>query len=177
MTYKSYLALLYNVWSIFQFYEVFWERFCLLEWHPVIWYKCTAILEEPASSIIRGEKCSECAGSWFHYKVATFLPWYVALHLRRLVSSYSWLWEIQMLHFLWNLFVPLKWLIFCSCIILCRCCCEISSEFLTMGGAFWSPWKLVVYVDNGGLFSLNCRGQPVLTFVQTQFKIDVDMYA
>ena len=67
MTYRSYLAVLYNVWSIFQFYEVFMERLCLLEWHPVIWCKCTAVVEESASSIVRGEKCSECARSWFHY--------------------------------------------------------------------------------------------------------------
>ena len=177
MTYRSYLAVLYSVWSIFQFYEVFLEIFCLLEWHPVIWCKCTAIVEEPTSSIVRGEKCSECAGSWFQYWVATFLPCYVALHLRGQVSSYSWLWELHMLHFLWNLFVPLKWLICCSCIILCRCCCEILSEFLTMDGAFWSPCNLVVYVEYHGMLSLNCRGQPVLMFVQTQFKVGVDMFA
>jgi len=35
----------------------------------------------------------------------------------------------------------------------------------------------VVYVDYGGMFSLNCRGQPVLTLVQTQYKVDVVMYA
>ena len=76
-----------------------------------------------------------------------------------------------------KLICALKWLMCCSCIILCRCCFEISSEFLTMDGAFGSPCKVVVCVDYGGMFSLNCRGQPVLTFVQTQYKVDVVMYA
>jgi hypothetical protein len=85
-------------------------------------------LEEPASSIVRGEKCSEYAGSWF-----TILCDIASQRTGILIFMTM---GTSNVAFSLKLICAVKWLLCCSCVILCGCCCEIASEFLTMDGAF-----------------------------------------